>query len=165
MTIFRIEQIKNDKAYLSVFKNKKAAKTALLKWADDFRICLQKTSLSTNKTPCFNYEINKCDGACIGKESIDDYNFKIASIVELHKYPYKSFLLIEKGKKEAEQSFVYVENFVFKGYGYHELNHQIKSRDQILSRLIPMDNNPDTQKLIHSFLRRKKFKKLIPLPI
>ena len=103
--------------------------------------------------------------SCIGKESIDDYNFKIESIVESHKYPHKSFLLIEKGKKEAEHSFVYVENYVFKGYGYHELNHQIKSRDQILSRLIPMDNNPDTQKLIHSFLRRKKFKKLIPLSI
>ena len=162
--IFIIEQIRSNIKYLSVFKNKKAAKIALLKWADDFRICLQKTSLSSDKIACFNYEIKKCDGACTGKESVDDYNLKIESIVESLSYPHKSFLLIDKGKKEAEHSFVYVEDSVFKGYGYHELNHQIKSRNQILSRLIPMDNNPDTQKLIHSFLSRKKFKKLIPLP-
>ena len=163
--IFIIEQIRSNIKYLSVFKNKKAAKITLLKWADEFRICLQKTNLSSDKTACFNYEIKKCDGACIGKESIDDYNLKIESIVESHNYPHKSFLLIDKGKKDAEHSFVYVEDSVFKGYGYHELNHQIKNRDQILSRLIPMDNNPDTQKLIHSFLRRKKFKKLIPLSL
>jgi|TARA_B110000285_G_C15141095_1_gene630798 DNA polymerase-3 subunit epsilon len=160
---FIIEQIKNNTTYISVFINQKAAKKALFKWAEDFRICLQKTSLFSSENICLNYEIQKCDGACVNEESLEDYQLKIMAVLEELSYPHENFLLIDKGKKEGEFSFVYIENSVFKGYGYHELNHQIKSRRQIQSRLISMDNNPDTQKLIHSFLRRKKFKKLIPL--
>jgi hypothetical protein len=43
------------------------------------------------------------------------------------------------------------------------LNHQVKTKKQIESRLIDIKDNPDTQKLIHSFLARKKYIKLIPL--
>jgi hypothetical protein len=32
-----------------------------------------------------------------------------------------------------------------------------------MSRLISMEDNPDVQKLIRSFLSRKKYNKLIPL--
>ena len=45
-----------------------------------------------------------------------------------------------------------------------KLNHQIKTKKQIESRLIAIQDNPDTQKLIRSFLTRKKYIKLIPLP-
>ena len=63
----------------------------------------------------------------------------------------------------GESSFILIKENIFWGYGYFELNHQIKDTKQILSRLIPMEDNPDVQKLIRSFLTRKKYKKLIPL--
>ena len=71
---------------------------------------------------------------------------------------------MEKGRKNGESSFVYISETQFRGYGYFELNHQIKTKKQIESRLIAIQDNPDTQKLIHSFLTRKKYIKLIPLP-
>ena len=33
----------------------------------------------------------------------------------------------------------------------------------IIKRLIPMENNPDTEAVIRSFLQKKRFKKLINL--
>jgi len=158
-----IEQVKVDTKYISVFKSQKAAKTVLFRWAENFRICLHKTSLSKSDTACFNHGIQKCEGACVGEESPESYQEKIQILLKDLSYPHATFLILEKGKKEGESSFVYVEDNVFRGYGYHELNHQIKSQRQIESRLIPMENNPDAQKLIRSFLRRKKYKKLIPL--
>ena len=158
-----IEQVKQDTEYLNVFKNQKAAKASLFRWADDYKICLNKTSLSKSDTACFNYGIQKCDGACVSEESPEEYQEKIDRLSESLSYPHNDFLIIEKGRKEGESSFVYVENGNFRGYGYHELNHQIKVKRQIESRLIQMGSNPDAKKLIRSFLRRKKYKKLIPL--
>ena len=78
-------------------------------------------------------------------------------------YPYKNFLLIDKGRKNGEFSFVCIKNEIFSGYGYFELNHQIKTDDQINSRLISIENTLDTQKLVQNFLLRKKYLKLINL--
>ena len=158
-----IEQVKADTEYLSVFKNQKAAKATLFRWSDEYKICLNKTSVSKSETACFNHGIQKCDGACVSEESPEAYQGKIDRLSESLSYPHDDFLIIEKGRKEGESSFVYVENGKYRGYGYHELNHQIKTKRQIESRLIQMGSNPDAQKLIRSFLRRKKYKKLIPL--
>ena len=157
------EQIQNNHDYLSVFKNKKAAKAALFSWAGKFGICIQKTSLMHTEKACFNYELKKCDGACIEKETPTEYQKKITALISSFTYPHSDFLLIEKGRKNGESAFVYIQDDQFKGYGHYELNHQIKTREQVLSRLIPIEDNPDTQKLIHSFISRNKYIKLIPL--
>ena len=162
-TFLNIEQVKKNKKYISVFKNQKSAKYALSNWANDFGICLQKTSLYKTEKACFNYGIKLCDGACIREESTKKYSKKIEILLLEYSYPYDNFLLISKGRKEGENSFVYINGKEFKGYGYFELNHQIKSCERIESRLISMEENPDVQKLIHSFIKRKKYSKLITL--
>ena len=78
-------------------------------------------------------------------------------------YPHQDFLIVLDGRKTGESSFVYLKDNCFQGYGYYELNHQIKTSKRIESRLVQMEKNPDTQKLIRSFLARKKYNKLIPL--
>ena len=161
--ILIIEKIKLNFRYISVYKSLKAAKKALSLWANDFGICLNKTSLSKSDSVCFNHGIQKCDGACIGIESAESYQQKIQVLINDLSYPKDDFLIVETGRKEGEFSFVFIENGDFKGYGFYELNHQIKSKRQILHRLITMDNNPDAQKLIRSFLKRKKYKKLVSL--
>lgn len=159
-----IEQAKKEQHYLSVFKNAKNAKAALFKWSKTFGLCLQKSNLSQSTSgPCFNYGIDQCKGACIGQESPSLYREKINVFLESLLYPYQNFLIVSKGRKTGESSFILIKENSFKGYGYFELNHQIKNTKQILSRLIPMEDNSDVQKLIRSFLMRKKFNKLIPL--
>ena len=74
-----MEQIQKDQDYLSVYKNKKAAKAAVFRWMDHFGICMQKTSLMSAERACFNYTLKKCDGACVGEESSKAYAHKIAA--------------------------------------------------------------------------------------
>ena len=158
-----VEQVKKDRQYLCVYKNKKTAKTAIFKFIDEFGICIHKTNLIRAEGECLNYSLKKCNGACINREPISDYRKKINAFCRSFEYQSKDFLLIDKGRQSGEFSFVYVEDNKFLGYGYYELNHQIKTKDQIESRLIPIEDNLDTQKLIHSFILRKKYIKLINL--
>ena len=158
-----VEQVKKDRQYLCVYKNKKTAKTAIFKFIDEFGICIHKTNLIRAEGECLNYSLKKCNGACINREPISDYRKKINTFCRSFEYQFKDFLLIDNGRQSGEFSFVYVEDSKFIGYGYYELNHQIKTKDQIESRLIPIEDNLDTQKLIHSFILRKKYIKLINL--
>lgn len=158
-----VEQVKKDRQYLCVYKNKKTAKTAIFKFIDEFGICIHKTNLIRAEEECLNYSLKKCNGACINRESISDYRKKINAFCRSFEYQSKDFLLIDKGRQSGEFSFVYIEDNKFLGYGYYELNHQIKTKDQIESRLIPIEDNLDTQKLIRSFILRKKYIKLINL--
>ena len=158
-----IEQIKKEHTYFSVYKNSKSAKSAIFNWTENYGICLKKTSLSNKTGTCFLHEVNKCDGACTGKETPDSYRKKIKLLLADFEYPFSDFIITSKGRKLGESSFIYIKGNVFLGYGYYELNHQIKNDKQIMSRLISMEDNPDVQKLIRSFLSRKKYNKLIPL--
>ena len=158
-----IEQIKKNQEYLSAYKTKREAKAAVIEFGSEFGICIQQTSLMNEERICFNYDQKKCDDPCLAIESVESYKNKIKFLTKTFLYPYKNFLLIDKGRKNGEFSFVYIKNDRFSGYGYFELNHQIKTDDQINSRLISIENSLDTQKLVQNFLLRKKYLKLINL--
>ena len=158
-----LEQVKSGVEYISVFKNQKAGRICLQNWCSEHRICLQKTSLKTSDGPCFNQGIDGCDGACVGTENSEQHNEKIKSLMDSHAFPHADFLIITKGREKGEKGFLYIQENSFQGYGYYELNHQIKWTKEILSRLIPMSHNNDTKKIIHGFLRRKNYLKLIHL--
>tara|TARA_B100001093_G_scaffold88875_1_gene80883 strand:- start:804 stop:2174 length:1371 start_codon:yes stop_codon:yes gene_type:complete len=158
-----IEQIKKNQEYLSVYKTIRDAKAAVIEFRSEFGICIQQTSLMNEEKICSNYDLKKCNDPCAEIESVESYRNKIKFLTKSFSYPYKNFLLIDKGRENGEFSFVYIKNDRFSGYGYFELNQQIKTNDQINSRLISIENSLDTQKLILNFLLRKKYLKLINL--
>lgn len=158
-----VEQVHQDRQYLDVFKNKKEAEGRLRYWLEEFSLCAQHTSFARAQGACFRKGINKCQGACVGEEHCDAYNTKVQAVAESLLYPFENFLIINKGKKTGEKSFIFIKEGVFQGYGYFQLNHQIKSIEKIEARLVKIDDNRDTQAVIRSFLRRERFQKLINL--
>ena len=79
------------------------------------------------------------------------------------KYPFDNFLLIDNGRKIDEFSFLYIKNKIYIGYGFFELNHQIKDNVKINSRLINMSEDIEIKKIIINLIINKKFKKIIQL--
>ena len=158
-----IEQIKKNQEYLSVYKTIREAKAAVIEFRSEFGICIQQTSLMNEEKICSNYDLKKCNDPCAEIESVESYRNKIKFLTKSFSYPYKNFLLIDKGRENGEFSFVYIKNDRFLGYGYFELNQQIKTNYQINSRLISIENSLDTQKLVLNFLLSKKYLKLINL--
>ena len=158
-----IEQVRQDLDYLDVFKNKKEAEGRLRFWIEEFSLCAQQTSFARPQGACFRKGIDQCQGACVGEERCDNYNVKVQAVADSLRYPYDDFLIIDKGKSVGEKSFIYIKEGVFQGYGYFQLNHQIKNLDKIEARLIRIENNRDTQAVIRSFLRRERYQKLINL--
>lgn len=158
-----VEPVNQEKQYLEVFKNKRNANRKLRTWLEEFNLCEGKTSLGNSEKACFGHGIKKCNGACVGDESPKVYNQRILEIENKLRYPHSNMLIIGKGKRKGEQSFIFIKNNVFQGYGYYSLNHQIKTINAIEKRLIPIKNNRDSQALIRSFIGKKQYKKIIDL--
>ena len=78
-------------------------------------------------------------------------------------YPYNNFLIVDKGREIDEFSFLYIKNKKFKGYGFFELNHQIKDDLKITSRMIEMPEDPKVKNIILKLIFKKKFSKIIQL--
>ena len=158
-----IEQVKEEYTYLDVFKNKKEAEGRLRFWIEEYQLCGQHTSFATLRAHCFRYDMNACNGACKGDEKCEAYNERVKAVADSLLYPHQNMLIIDKGKSKSEKSFIYIKEGIFQGYGYFQLNHQIKTIATIEKRLIPIENNRDTQAVLRSFLRKERYKKLINL--
>ena len=158
-----IEQVKKNEKYITVFKNKKLAELSLAEWKDEFGICLKKTSINKSQKDCTYLILKQCNKNDTCSDSPEEYKGKIDALVKSLSYPYSNFLIVEKGRKDGENAFIYIENDKLTGYGYFDLNYQINNKSQIKNRLISVSENYDTKKLIYTYLYQKKFLKLIHL--
>ncbi|MGB2136134.1 MAG: exonuclease domain-containing protein [Flavobacteriaceae bacterium] len=158
-----LEQVRNSRDYLVVFKNGRVAKHIMTRWIEAHQLCHNHSSLQDSDGACFAYKNNQCKGACLEEEDPQSYNQRLHQIQNKNNYPHDDFLMIETGRKDGEYSFIYIENQSFKGYGYYDLNHQINSKEKILNRMIAMEDNSDCRALILAHIKKNKFRKLIPL--
>ena len=158
-----IEQVRNERKYIVVFKNGRVAKHILNQLITENKLCYNHCLIEKSGGPCLAYKNDQCKGACLKEENPQDYNLRIAQLSHKSDYPHNHFLLIGKGRKNGESSFIYIQDQVYRGYGFFELNYQIKTPEKILSRITSMDDNSDCRALILSFIKREKYTKLIPL--
>ena len=70
-------------------------------------------------------------------------------------------MLVDRGRKPSERSAILIENGIYKGYCFFDLNYQINNIDILRNILIPMQNNRDVKNIIQGFIRRKKYIKII----
>ena len=134
------------------FKTKERAKEVLEKIVHDYNLCQQVNAGIKSDESCFQYKVNKCNGACVKEESKEVYNERIQSFIKTTEYPSETFLIIDKGRKGIEKSFYLVENGEFKGYGYYEYHHQIKTLEKIRNILIPIKETEEIKNMLKYFL-------------
>jgi DNA polymerase-3 subunit epsilon len=96
-TIETVKTIDDTDNILAICKSTKEAKTLLKNKVDDFELCAKLLNLEKTKGACFSCQINKCKGACIGKENPGIYNVRFLQAFEKSKiknWPFKGSVLI-----------------------------------------------------------------------
>jgi len=159
----KIDKVDGRKKPITTFSNRESAKSFLLKAIEDYNLCQKLTGIFKTKTSCFKYDIKECYGACIGKENSEDYNTRAEAFINKNSYKNKNMVIIDRGRDIDERSAIYIENGVFKGIGFFNLNYQINTKEVLESIITPMENNRDTQHIIQSYMRRNKRLKVIQL--
>ena len=159
----KIDNAKGKEIPITTFSNRSSGKHFMFKVSEDYNLCQKLTGLYTTKTSCFKYDVKECFGACIDEEQPEDYNKRVNALMTKHSYENKNMLIIDRGRNIEEKSVFLIENGIFKGLGFFDLNHQINNRAILASLITPMENNRDTQHIIQSYMRRNKRLKIIEL--
>lgn len=152
----KIDIVDGRKKPITTFTNKQSGKSFISNAVEDYRLCQKLAGQYKTKTSCFNYDIKACDGACIEKEPAETYNLRVEALIAKNSYSNKNMVIIDRGRDIDEHSAILIENGVFKGLGFFNLNYQINNLEVLESIITPMQNNRDTQHIIQSYLRRNK---------
>jgi DNA polymerase-3 subunit epsilon len=84
---------------LALYDKRGAAKTSLLTIVKTFDLCPKLCGLEKAKGACFSYQLGKCKGACIGKESSDVYNRRLLLAFEhkrIQSWPYEGPVIVRE---------------------------------------------------------------------
>lgn len=156
----RIAKSDGRKKELTSFSTVMEGKKALFKITEEYNLCQKINGLYDTKKSCFQYDVKQCFGACIDKEEISEYNKRVNQFIDQNTFSKNNLIITDKGRVHNERSAILIEDGVYKGYCFYDLNHQIKNIEILRKLIIPMQNNKDVKNIIQSYLRKRKVMKV-----
>ena len=149
------------KKEITSFASLQEGKNALFRITEKYNLCQKVNGIYDTKKSCFQYDINQCFGACIGKENPEEYNKRVQDFISNNSFESNNMVIIDRGRTNGERSAILIENGVYKGYCFYDLNYQITNIEILKNLIIPMQNNRDTISIIKSYIRKTKHLKIV----
>jgi DNA polymerase-3 subunit epsilon len=157
----KINKADGRKKEITSFTTLQEGKNLLFKITSEHQLCQKINGLYETKNGCFQLKIKECNGACMGKETPESYNERVNEFIKEMKFENNNMVIIDKGRTLDERSAVLIENGIYKGYCFFELNYQVNNIEILKNIIIPMQNNRDTRTIIQGYLRRHKVIRIV----
>ncbi|PXY38878.1 exonuclease [Flavobacterium cheongpyeongense] len=157
----RLGKADGRKKEITSFASLQEGKNALFKFTAKYHLCQKLTGLYQTKKECFQYKIKECDGACIGEITPEIYNLRVQQFISENSFENKSMILLDRGRNINERSAILIEDGIYKGYAYYDLNYQITNIEILKKILIPMQHNRDVKNIIQQYIRKSKSLKIL----
>ena len=159
----RIDRTENNDIPFTSYVSLMEAKEHLFHLCEKYLLCQKLCGLFKTSGACFQYHIKVCKGACVQKESADAYNQRVDEAIERYVYASDHFILVDRGRSEAEKSVVRIENGKYLGFGYINEDLIDKQPDVLNECIQRYPDNRDVQQIIRSYLRNNKVERIINL--
>jgi len=157
----RLQKADGRKKEITAFTTIQEGKNALFRITEKYNLCQKLNGLYETQNGCFQYKIKECNGACLGKEAPDEYNQRVKEFITKMVFENNNMIIIDRGRKVDERSAVLIENGIYKGYCFYDLNYQITNIEVLKNIIIPMQNNRDTRTIIQGYIRKNKVLKIM----
>jgi DNA polymerase III subunit epsilon len=158
----KIDKNNQEQIPLTTFTSILSAKSHLYMLVEAFNLCQKLCGLYETSGACFHYNIHKCNGACVGKESAIVYNTRVLQAIEPYRFEEQNFLVIDKGRSNGEKSVIYVENGKYLGHGFINVEYNENISTDLLKECIkPYPDHRDVQQILKSYVKRNKVERII----
>lgn len=154
----KVNKADGRKKEITSFSSQSEGKAFLFKITEKYNLCQKINGLYDTKKSCFQYDIKQCYGACIDKEQPELYNQRVNQFIADNSFHDNNIVIIDKGRAVDEKSAVLVENGIYKGYCFYDLNYQINNIDILKNLIINMQHNRDIKTIIQGYIRKHKVK-------
>lgn len=153
--------------FLGFYRSRKQAKATLADLAKTHILCEKLLGLEKTNGACFAYRINRCNGACVGKEKPIIYNLKVQSAFLENKilpWPFSGAILIQENEGvydefglQGKSEYFIINNWCYLGTVTTDSENGLN--DQPIKEVI---FDLDIYKILKQFLKnpanRKKIK-------
>lgn len=154
------KRINGTDAPLTSYTTQKEAKAHLQFLVDEYHLCQKLCMLYPSNGACFYHQINRCHGACLGKEPSEEYNQRVDAAIDKYIYRENNFFLIDKGRNDEELAIAKVYNGSYQGFGF--IDKDLADIPKALNACIkPYADNKDIQVIIKGYLRKYPDVKMI----
>jgi DNA polymerase III subunit epsilon len=157
----KLQKADGRKKEITSYTTLQEGKNSLFRITEKYNLCQKLNGLYETQNGCFQHKINECNGACLGKETPEVYNERVEEFLNEMSFNNQNRIIVDRGRKVNERSAVLIENGIYKGYCFFDLNYQITNMEVFKNILIPMQNNRDTRTIIQGYLRKNKVLKII----
>jgi len=154
----KLQKADGRKKEITSFSTLEEGKNFLFKITEKYQLCQKINGLYDTKKSCFQYDLKQCLGACIEKENLQTYNDRVNQFISDYSFENNNMVIIDKGRSIEEKSAVLIENGIYKGYCFFDLNYQITNIDILRNLIISMQHNRDIKTIIQSYLKKNKVK-------
>lgn len=156
-----VEKADGRKKEITSFTSFQEGKNALFKITEKYNLCQKINGLYETQNGCFQYKIKECNGACLGEENPESYNERVFEFIEENSFEDNNMVILDRGRTYDERTAVLIENGIYKGYCFYDLNYQVNNIEILKNIIIPMQHNRDTKTIIQTYLRKNKVYKII----
>lgn len=109
-----------------LFGSRRKAEEMLRQLAESHELCLVALGLESRvqaNKPCFDYQLRRCRGVCIGKESLTAHRSRLeAALQALHikTWPYRGAIGLIEADANGKQEIIVVNNWCFLGIAHSD---------------------------------------------
>jgi DNA polymerase-3 subunit epsilon len=125
ITLTKTDTVLPDAPILGIFRTMTQARQKLRKLAREFKLCEKLLGIEKSEHGCFGSQIEACNGACIGREDITEYNTRFIEAFKrqrIRTWPYSAGIMIrEVGDREGTGAVFFVDQWrLVKSYKYED---------------------------------------------
>lgn len=113
-------------------------------------LCEKLCFIQTMKDACTHHATGQCNGACVGEETSEDYNYRVNQAIKQLQDLLPSFVLVDHGRSEDEKSCLWIEKGKFYGMGYISNYADVNDLESLRSAIEPYPSNDYVMNLILS---------------
>ncbi len=144
---------------LTVFKHKQQAREFLISVSKEHELCHKLLGLERTKESCFQHQLHRCRGACIGKEDARAYNARFEGAFakrQIQSWPFKGAILISEPNETGGGGEMFlVDHWCL----LLSARHSDEGFQEVIPGLERFDF--DSYKLIYRFLKEPRNRKRV----
>jgi DNA polymerase-3 subunit epsilon len=149
---FCVNRVTRGAKPLITFSSKGDAWNFMWEKVKEHDLCPKLSGLQLAKGLCFAHQSGTCKGACIGAESVKQYNKKVQNAVDSFFETGNSVAIIGQGRRADENSLVLVEKGSYLGFGFFNKQEGIADLEAAKNYIKPSKDNRVVQNLVNSYL-------------
>ena len=154
---FGIDKVRREQRPLVTFGSRHAALAYMQSLIDEFSLCPKLCNHQTNPGECISVKNDICDGLCMVKENIVEYNKKAQLFFDQLTAEKKAFYIVGKGRNHKEQNVIIYEPGAYIGYAYVNIKVQLDF-DILKEESTPLKINSVMESILAPIVTGEKIK-------